>query len=296
MVKIRRDLVSAAIRASRSYTYSGTSTRTSITFHETANPSAGATADAHARLQKGGNSRKASWHWQVDEIEAVQSFPHKSRCYHAGSLAKNSIAIEVCVNGDVRKAWDNAIELARQIRADEPVTTVKQHHAWTLKNCPALLRGGRVRGLTWSAVKARVMAPLGREDEGASRDGDRSPAPAKLTIDGKWGSATTRALQKALGAPYVDGVISRQNRAWKASNPGLTTGWEWFSLRRKYKAGSQTIARLQRKLGVTADGLIGPKTIKALQQKLGTTADGEVWNPSAMVKALQRNLNNGKVF
>lgn len=53
------------------------------------------------------------------------------------------------------------------------------------------------------------------------------------------------------------------------------------------------VKALQRKLGVTAGGYVGPNTIKALQRYLGTTADGCVSNPSLMVKALQKRLNAG---
>ena len=42
-----------------------------IVVHETDNKYIGADADAH--LQINGNSRKASWHWQVDDQEAVQT-------------------------------------------------------------------------------------------------------------------------------------------------------------------------------------------------------------------------------
>ena len=49
--------------------------------HETANTSKGANADAHARLQYNGTVQ-ASWHWTVDDQEAVQSFTHDYRCWH----------------------------------------------------------------------------------------------------------------------------------------------------------------------------------------------------------------------
>ncbi|MGO2378097.1 peptidoglycan-binding protein [Brevibacterium aurantiacum] len=53
---------------------------------------------------------------------------------------------------------------------------------------------------------------------------------------------------------------------------------------------------LQRKLGVSADGRIGPSTLRALQRKLGTPVDGRVSNPSVMVRELQKNLNAGKLW
>lgn len=117
------------------------------------------------------------------------------------------------------------------------------------------------------------------------------PAAAKVAVDGKWGTGTTKALQKLLGTP-VDGEVSFQPVAFKAQNPGLLSGWEWT----KRPRSSNVIEALQKKLGVTADGRIGPNTIKALQRKLGTGVDGKVSSPSAMVKQLQRNLNAGKIW
>lgn len=112
-----------------------------------------------------------------------------------------------------------------------------------------------------------------------------------LVVDGRWGSGTTRALQRVLGTT-VDGVVSSQDSTWRAQNPGLTTGWEWLGNRGA--KGSRVIAAAQRKLGVTDDGLIGPKTIKALQKRLGTRVDGVLDDKSPCIKALQRRLNDGR--
>lgn len=117
------------------------------------------------------------------------------------------------------------------------------------------------------------------------------PKADKLTVDGKWGRATTRRVQEELGTP-VDGEVSFQPDAYEDENPGLLSGWEWVSNPRS----SNVIEALQQKLGVDDDGRIGPNTIRALQRKLGTGVDGVVSNPSAMVKQLQRNLNAGKLW
>lgn len=114
---------------------------------------------------------------------------------------------------------------------------------------------------------------------------------ANLTEDGKWGKATTRAVQRILGTP-VDGVVSFQPSAYRSQNPGLLSGWDWTDTPRS----SNVIEALQKRLGVSADGRIGPQTIRALQRKLGTPVDGRVSNPSVMVKQLQRNLNAGKLW
>ncbi|AKU15727.1 transglycosylase family protein [Luteipulveratus mongoliensis] len=83
----------------------------------------------------------------------------------------------------------------------------------------------------------------------------------KLSVDGAFGPATTRALQKWVGATQ-DGSF-----------------------------GPQTKRALQRKVGTTADGDIGPKTIAALQRKISTTRDGASGLNSRTTAALQRYLN-----
>lgn len=112
----------------------------------------------------------------------------------------------------------------------------------------------------------------------------KSSNKANLVVDGSWGPATTKALQKALGT-IQDGIISGQypNNITNAI-PSAS-----FSHRR----GSNVIKTLQRKVGARVNGYIGPETIKALQRHLGTIVDGKLSRPSMVVKEMQRRLNNG---
>lgn len=113
----------------------------------------------------------------------------------------------------------------------------------------------------------------------------------EIEVDGKWDSDLTERLQEIFGTT-VDGVISNQHAQYKASNPGLRSGWEWKS--KPNGKGSDLIRAMQKWAGMAAgdcDGEIGPKTIKAFQRKLGTTVDGKVSSTSAMVKALQKWAN-----
>ena len=110
-----------------------------------------------------------------------------------------------------------------------------------------------------------------------------------MTVDGYWGTATTRRLQEVLGTP-TDGVVSSQAVSWQAKNPGLTSGWDWVS--DSLATGSTVIEALQQRLGVTADGLIGTNTIMALQAHFGTVQDGSITESSSCVTALQKALNN----
>ena len=155
-MKIRQQLV-----VSRDRTYGGTNPALGVVVHETGNRARGATAAAHADLQSSGNVREASWHWTVDDTEAVQSYPHDIRCWPAGDGENGEgnltrIAVEVCVNedGDYDKALANAAELVAMIRAEEgiPAENVDQHHAHSGKDCPTILRS---RGpAAWAAFVA----------------------------------------------------------------------------------------------------------------------------------------------
>ena len=92
-------------------------------------------------------------------------------------------------------------------------------------------------------------------------------APAKavalatggLVVDGDFGPATIRALQRWAGT-RADGVL-----------------------------GANTWRAVQHRLGITADGAPGPITWRALQTRVGTTPDGAVG--ANTIRALQRYLN-----
>lgn len=122
--------------------------------------------------------------------------------------------------------------------------------------------------------------------------GAKPATTAKLTVDGLWGKSTTIRLQQIFGTT-ADGIVSNQNASFKASNPGLCSGFDWQTT--PNGKGSQLIKAMQAWAGMSAneqDGKIGPKTIKAFQAKLGTTVDGKVSYPSAMVRALQTWANS----
>lgn len=137
-----------------------------ITIHETDNEAAGATDEAHARLQLGGNSRLASWHIQVDDNSAIQSLPFNESAIAAGDGVngpgnRKSIHIETCVNkgGDFKKAVANVADVTRQLmkQFNIPLCNVVQHNHWSGKNCPRHLRSGD-KGVTWDDFLA-LLAP-----------------------------------------------------------------------------------------------------------------------------------------
>jgi N-acetylmuramoyl-L-alanine amidase CwlA len=122
---------------------------TSITIHNTDNSSAGANAAAHAKYQKGADARKrqVSWHFTVDDKSVYQSLPTNEIGWHAGSGKGNatSIGIEICMNSDldVAAAYSRAALLTAVVAFQHGVkvpTQIVQHHDWSGKNCPRVLR------------------------------------------------------------------------------------------------------------------------------------------------------------
>ena len=346
MVKVRKNIVSKSIE--NSVTYGGTNPKKYIVIHETANTSKGANADAHGRLQANGNSRSASWHYTVDDKEAVQSFNDSAQCWHAGNANynRNAIGIEICVNsdGNYKKAVNNAADLVKSLMKKYGISAgnVIQHNTASGKDCPHFMRAGS-KGVNWGDFKAKLggkstsnskpskpSKPAKKPSKSISKMADeviagkhgsghanrrkslgisqsqydkvrkevnnrtggkssskpsKSKTKANLIVDGKWGKGVTRALQKSLGTP-VDGIISKQPR--NSVSQSLYGGTVKYG-----SGGSNVIVALQKKIGVGADGKLGPATVRALQRHLGTPVDGVLSRPSAVVKELQRKLNNG---
>ena len=107
---------------------------------------------------------------------------------------------------------------------------------------------------------------------------------AAISVDGKGGAKTVKALQKYLGVKQ-DGVISGQLKDLKKYHPGLSAV--------KYgKNGSPTVKKMQQWLGIAQDGQWGRNTSIALQKKLGVKQDGIAG--AATFKALQKFLNGSQ--
>lgn len=122
---------------------------TTVTIHNTADP--GATARQVARYFGTHPEAKASCHWIVDAKEAVNIIPETEESWHAGTHQGNmtSISVEVCepkANGIKSTEWPaiyrNAVIITTDIllRHKWSIKNIRQHHDWSGKNCPRLLR------------------------------------------------------------------------------------------------------------------------------------------------------------
>ena len=157
---------------------------------------------------------------------------------------------------------------------------------WDAEKCAAAI----YKGITGKSSSSSNGTSSNSSKPSASKPAATTSASDQLKVDGYWGTKTTKRLQQIFGTT-VDGVVSNQFSCYKAQNPGLDSGWEWESNPSGY---SPLIKAIQKKVGATQDGHIGPKTIKAIQKWLGCTQDGVFSGPSPCIKKLQQWINKQK--
>ena len=229
-----------------------------------------------------------SAHYVVEAGKVACIVDPDRRAWHAGNSRGNheSIGIE-CRPEATEGDYATVAALVADLRAVYGNIPLKRHKDWTSTACPGVWDIGKIDRLA-RGVKPSVPS--------VSKGGASVPAPkpkpavkddGKLVVDGRFGTATVKALQKVLGvaqdgraaadtwkalqrhvnAPYVDGIISRQSYKATELGNGIVPGKTWGYTGRGSK-GSQTIVLLQKRLGVTADGVVGAGTVKALQRAL----------------------------
>lgn len=246
MVKVIRQIVSNSVAGK--VTYNGKNKVNYITVHQTGNTSKGANAKVHANLQSNGNARSASWHYQVDDKEAYQSFEDDAQCWHAGDGQgpgnTQSVAVEICINsdGNYKKSVQNGAELVKQLldKHNLSIDKVKQHADWSNKNCPAQIRGGK-DGIKWADFIKMVEGKSTGGSGGGKSQPEKPKQSKSKTVTGKWAT-----IQTTLNSRYSTGLAVD-------NIPGPLT----FAAIVK---GVQTELNRQFNAGLAVDGIPGPKT------------------------------------
>ena len=138
-----------------------------ITIHSTGNPSS--TAQNEADYVCKNSVRQASFHFVCDEKQVIQVIPTNEIAWHAGDGGsgtgnRKSIAIEICESGNRKAAVDNAVQLTKQLIDEFKIQpgNVFQHHHWSGKNCPRILRDNKYikDRIDWKYFTAKI-----REEE-----------------------------------------------------------------------------------------------------------------------------------
>jgi N-acetylmuramoyl-L-alanine amidase CwlA len=135
-----------------------------VTIHNTAN-NASALAEISYMI---GNWDEVSYHWAVDDVQAIQAIEHNRNGWHSGDGGKGtgnlkSIGIEICHsltpgNPKYAKSEDNGAKLTAIIlhQYGWGIDRIRKHQDWSLKYCPhRILDNGN-----WEGFKGKVQAYL----------------------------------------------------------------------------------------------------------------------------------------
>lgn len=200
-----------------------------VTVHNTDNDAPAANEIAYMRR----NNAKCSFHWAVDDKEAIQGVREDRNAWHAGDGNgkgnRKSIGVEICYSASGGKRFTEAEKNGAKLVADIlyrhkwGISRVKQHHDWSGKNCPS-----RTRKLGWSRFIKMVEKELKALEKPASKPTTATKTPfivpkpvlykgkksmsktqikrlqkmcnvcigTKLDIDGSFGPKTDSAVEK----------------------------------------------------------------------------------------------------
>ena len=229
-----------------------------------------------------------SAHYVVSEGTVWCIVDPDRRAWHAGNSRANhtQIGIELDPNMSRRAATEKtAAALIADLRAVYGNLPLSPHKRWTSTECPGNWDLGRLDRL------ARGVKP------GVPGGGATVPAPkpkpavqgGKLTVDGRLGTATVKALQKRLGVAQ-DGRAGEDT--WKALQKLLGTVVDGAVSHQSYRATELGNGVVPRAWRFTGRGSKGSKMVVALQKRVGVKADG-IWYQGT-TSALQRAINQGK--
>lgn len=136
-----------------------------IVIHNTANDASAASEVSYM----GNNNQSTSYHFAVDDKEAIQALPLNRNAWHAGDGAKGAgnrkgIAIEICYSksGGTKfdKAEDNAAQLVAELLKEYNwgIDKVKKHQDFSGKYCPH-----RTLDLGWERFIEKVKKYMNKE-------------------------------------------------------------------------------------------------------------------------------------
>ena len=111
-----------------------------IVIHETDNESPSAGALNHS-LYFGTPGVRTSCHYVVDDREIIRLLGHDKVAWHCGRPLgrfsnRNTIGIEICVNGHYFPAWHRAAVLTAILMDETGIETILRHKDVSGKHCP----------------------------------------------------------------------------------------------------------------------------------------------------------------
>ena len=232
-----------------------------------------------------------SAHYVVEAGKVACIVDPDRRAWHAGNSRGNheSIGIE-CRPEATEGDYATVAALVADLRAVYGNIPLRRHKDWTSTACPGVWDIGKIDRLARGSKPSVPSVSTGGASVPAAKP--KPAASGKLVEDGRWGTATTsalqrllnaktgsklkidgrtgpetwKALQRHLGHPVVDGVIEHQSYRHTELGNGISpNGWVFSGRKSK---GSKTMRRLQARVGVAQDGVVYEGTTKALQRAI----------------------------
>ena len=175
------------------------------------------------------NNNQTSFHFAVDDKEAVQGIPTNRNAWHSGDGNGNgnreSVSIETCYSksgGDrFTKAEKNSAYLAAVLLHNNKlgISRLKRHYDWSGKYCPH-----RTMDLGWqrfvNMVKAELNKLNGKPETSVSDDGKVTKAPnvKHRVYTNKWWSWVTN--WNAKNSNGYSGIKGKNLKAFQAYTKG----------------------------------------------------------------------------
>ena len=182
---------------------------TRIVVHNTANDASAKNEIAYMKR----NNNQTSFHYAVDDKQAVQGIPENRNAWHSGDGNgkgnREGIAIEICYSksggSKFTKAEENAAELIVDIlnRYGWGVDKVTKHQDYNGKYCPH-----KTLDLGWERFLGMVEDKLSPKLKSVSE-------VAQEVLQGKWGNGTARKKKLVQAGYDYDAVQAEVNRLVK---------------------------------------------------------------------------------
>lgn len=272
---------------------------------------------------------RASVHGFIDANSGdfYHTLPYNINGWHAGGSANHShIGIEMCesayirysgnavrmtnkakAQADCKRAYESAVQVFAMLCKKYNLNPTKRgvivshnegndlgiasnhgdpEHYW--RGCGM---GYSMDGFRKDVANAMVgytsetIAPVKQNQATTSK----SYVPKEIRTDGWWGKDTTRLAQYVFGTG-IDGIVSNQPYSnYKVLSHCEDSSWDFKDNYEDYKAGSNLIRAIQRKVNEKQDGWCGSKTIKGIQRLVNEKQDGSCG--AKTVTAFQKWLN-----
>lgn len=202
---------------------------TTITIHNTGNPTSTAKNERSWLTDNPSNDRTASYHIVVDAKEAIECLPLNENAWHSGdgsgisSGNRTSIGIEICERdvslAEYAQTLTNAVDLVTKMLKERGwgVDRLRRHYDWSRKECPRLMNiDGKWSG--WYQFVQRVDAALKKDNnKTVNVIVNGSPLSEKGKLMNNFTYVPLRAIGNAIGAKIgwnqatkeasIDGII-----------------------------------------------------------------------------------------